>query len=119
MTSADLELPWPPSVNRYWRNVRGRVLISKEGREYRTAVCLRLAGEPFGFGTKRIAVSIHASPPDRRRRDLDNLGKAALDALQYAGIYADDSQIDHLSFWRLAPEPPTGRFRVVITEITP
>lgn len=116
--TADLLLPWPPSMNRYWRNVRGRVLISREGRDYRAAVAQAVAGAAT-FGAKRIAVSVHASPPDRRRRDLDNLGKACLDALQAAGLYADDSQIDQLSFWRLAPEPPTGRFRVVITEITP
>ncbi len=39
-------------------------------------------------------------PPDRRARDLDNLGKALLDALTKAGVYGDDSQIDHLTFAR-------------------
>jgi hypothetical protein len=35
-----LVLPFPPSVNRYWRvSPRGRgVLLSKEGREYRRRV---------------------------------------------------------------------------------
>jgi len=37
-----------------------------------------------------------AFPPDRRRRDLDNLLKSVLDALEHAGLYADDSQIDLL-----------------------
>jgi crossover junction endodeoxyribonuclease RusA len=37
-----------------------------------------------------------AFPPDRRRRDLDNLQKPLLDALQHAGVYEDDSQVDLL-----------------------
>ena len=32
-------------------------------------------------------------PPDRRRRDLDNLQKSLWDAIQYGGGYRDDSQI--------------------------
>jgi len=44
-----LTLPWPPSVNRYWRSVpmgRGRgvrVLISREGRAFRRDAVARLA----------------------------------------------------------------------------
>jgi crossover junction endodeoxyribonuclease RusA len=37
-----------------------------------------------------------AFPPDRRRRDLDNIQKALLDSLEHAGVYADDNQIDLL-----------------------
>jgi len=37
-----------------------------------------------------------AFPPDRRRRDLDNIAKPVLDALEHAGVYLDDSQIDLL-----------------------
>jgi len=37
-----------------------------------------------------------AFPPDRRCRDLDNLQKPVLDALEHAGVYEDDSQIDLL-----------------------
>ena len=37
-----LELPFPPSVNRYWRHVGMgggvRVLLSREGRRYKAAV---------------------------------------------------------------------------------
>ncbi len=35
-------------------------------------------------------------PPDRRRRDLDNVLKALLDSLAHAKVYEDDSQIDVL-----------------------
>ena len=92
-------LPWPPSVNHYWRRVGPRTLISREGREYRRAICGLLAGAggprkpPVGG---RIALAMDAFPPDRRRRDLDNLPKAVQDSLAHAGVYEDDSQIDLL-----------------------
>lgn len=94
-----LTLPWPPSVNRYWRNVRGRTLLSKEGRVYRQTVLSALQTRSQCF-RGRLAVIIDAFPPDRRRRDLDNLLKGPLDALQAAGLYLDDSQIDRLTIER-------------------
>ena len=48
-----------------------------------------------------MTVTLH--PPDRRRRDLDNAMKSLLDALEYGGVYADDSQVDHLEIRRGAP----------------
>lgn len=90
----ELVLPYPPSVNRYWRNVRGRTLLSADGRAYRTEATLaaRMARlEPFG--SVAVVVSITAWMPDARRRDLDNLMKGSLDALAHAGVYDDDSQI--------------------------
>lgn len=49
-----------------------------------------------GFGGARLTVALVAYPPDRRARDLDNILKAALDALQHAQAFDDDSQIDRL-----------------------
>ena len=92
-----LILPYPPTMNTYWRHVGYRTLISREGRTFRRNVCALLGGgrrRPPTSG--RIALALDASPPDRRRRDLDNLQKPVLDALEHAGIYADDSQIDLL-----------------------
>jgi len=93
-----LTLPWPPSVNHYWRHVGARVLISRQGREYRRAVIRDLQLQTFPPSGKhhRLAVNINVFPPDRRRRDLDNLLKSVLDAMEHAGVYADDAQIDQL-----------------------
>ena len=44
-----------------------------------------------------LCVSIDVHPPDRRRRDIDNLQKALLDALAHGGAYHDDSQIARLT----------------------
>lgn len=114
----EIILPWPPSVNRYWRTVRGRMLISREGRAYRLAVVDRIIRHrslriPCAG---RLAVSIVASPPDRRRRDLDNLLKAPLDALAHADVYQDDEQIDSLTIER-GPLVPDGELRVCVQEV--
>ena len=90
-------LPWPPSLNRYYRTWKGRVLIAEDGRKYRKTVGKLAMVNRFGnFGNKRIKVEVEALPPDRRRRDLDNLYKGVLDSLQHAGVYDDDGQIDDL-----------------------
>ncbi len=93
-------LPFPPSINHYWRKWNNRMVISREGREYRAEVCGLLTA-PAGQGgdpprSGRLALCMDAFPPDRRRRDLDNLQKPLLDALQHAGVYEDDSQVDLL-----------------------
>ena len=87
-----LELPFPPSVNHYWRSVRignaTRTLISAAGRNFRQQVTQTVMAERkalrIGSG---VAVSVTLHAPDNRRRDLDNFGgKALLDALTHAGV---------------------------------
>ena len=111
-----LILPLPPSLNRYYRHVGSKVLISKGGRLYRKAVeeIVRCSG--FGSYSGRIRVDMTFHPPDRRRRDLDNTLKASLDALQHAGVYEDDSQIDDLRIVR-GSVVPGGRLTAVIRPI--
>jgi crossover junction endodeoxyribonuclease RusA len=108
-----MTLPYPPSVNHYWRRVGPRTLISREGRTFRKNVCALLGGggprKPPSGG--RIALAMDAFPPDRRRRDLDNIQKPVLDALERAGIYEDDSQID-LLLTRRREVVPSGRLQV-------
>ena len=116
-----MTLPYPPSVNHYWRRVGPRTLISREGRTFRASVCALLA-RGGGNGPRkppsggRIALAMDAFPPDRRRRDLDNLQKPVLDALQHAGVYEDDSQID-LLITRRREVVPEGRLLVDVVDL--
>jgi len=114
--SVTLELPYPPSVNHYWRRVGARTLISREGRRFRERVCARLASRTARPMSGRVAVHVTAHPPDRRRRDLDNAMKALLDALAHGGIYEDDGQIDRLEIER-GERVPGGKVVVRITEM--
>ena len=100
MEALRLTLPWPPSVNHYWRRVGNRTLISKEGRLFRKRVLATLTTQHIEPMTGPLAVRIVAHPPDRRRRDLDNIAKSLLDALEHGGVYEDDSQIDRLAIER-------------------
>ena len=113
-----IDLPWPPSINHYWRRVGPRTLISRDGRAYRIAVgqAWQVAQQKAVSG--RLKVEIWAFPPDRRVRDLDNLLKATLDALQHAGAYEDDAQIDDLHILRGDPAKP-GRLAVYLHPLIP
>ena len=105
-------LPWPPSTNRYWRNVRGRTLISQAGRDYRSRVVQEaIAARPVRF-QGHVRLAIVAWMPDARRRDLDNLLKAPLDALAHAGYYDDDSQVVCLSLTNAGVDRARPRLEV-------
>jgi len=51
----------------------------------------------------RLAIRLYAYPPDRRRRDLDNILKATLDSLTYAEVIEDDSLFDRIYIERRSP----------------
>jgi len=112
----EFELPYPPSINHYYRRVGVRTLISREGRRYRREVVARLAARRGGPLRGRLSVVVHLCPPDRRKRDLDNAMKCLLDSLQHAGVYADDGQIDRLDIRRGAVLPG-GKVFVCIREV--
>jgi len=92
----EVELPYPPSANHYYRRVGPKTIISREGRRYRHKVIAALAGLGVRMMDGPLEVHMDLFPPDRRRRDIDNAQKALLDALQHAGAYRDDSQIKRL-----------------------
>lgn len=90
------ELPYPPTINTYWRRVGNKTLLSSKARDYRRDVLNKLrfrftGTSPIFTGEVEVVITFH--PPDRRKRDLDNLPKGLLDALKYALVYADDSQV--------------------------
>lgn len=116
-----LSLPYPPSVNRYWRSLRsgpmaGRVLVSSEGRAYRDAVARVARAQAIVSASGELAVDVLLVPGDRRRRDVDNPLKALLDALTHAGAWADDSQIRRLVVLRHDPVPGAA---AAVVEIRP
>lgn len=117
-----IALPWPPSVNTYWRSIvingAARVLISKAGRQYREDVGHQVYAQRIARNllTGKLKVEIAACPPDRRARDLDNVLKSLLDSLKHAAVIRDDADIDDLSIKRNAIVKG-GAVVVVISEI--
>lgn len=120
-------LPYPPSVNRIWRGivvrhkgkVVARILLSSDGRAYRQKVITHVAGLnlPALPSGARLALHLHACPPDRRKRDLSNIPKSLEDALTHARVWADDSLIDDLRVTRGSTTRP-GHVLVTITPLT-
>lgn len=88
-------------MNTYWRNFRGNTVLSKAGREYKTAVaeCV-VAQEIPKFGDKRLEVTMWLYPRSKVVTDLDNRLKAVLDGLEEAGVYDCDGNIDILMIQR-------------------
>lgn len=113
---SELTLPWPPSVNTYWRTFQGRMIISEKGRQYRKDVADQVL---IQRGSKNFAgkmrVEIQAFRPDNRRRDLDNLLKAILDGCTHAGVWVDDSNIVDLRiYWA---DTVGGMVKLKVSEI--
>lgn len=101
-----IECPFPPSVNTYWRHNNGRTHISHEGRAYRDSVALLCHIERVKPIDGPLAMSVVIHPPDNRRRDVDNVLKALLDALGSGRAYQDDSQIVKLTIEKREKREP-------------
>ncbi len=104
-----LQLPWPPSINGAKFYVNNRPVTTKKVKDYKKAVAAEVLRNPRAqsLGAVRLEVHIQAFPPDRHKRDLDNIQKVLLDALQASGLFDDDEQIDYLSILR-APRLSEG-----------
>ncbi|MDP1798060.1 MAG: RusA family crossover junction endodeoxyribonuclease [Planctomycetaceae bacterium] len=111
-------LPFPPSVNRYYRSIGYRTLLSREGRAYRVAVCALLAGRVGQPLSGLLEVQLDLFPPDARRRDWDNFQKGIWDSLQHAGVYVDDSQVKRAVI-ELYPPSRQSRAEVAIAPYIP
>ncbi|XZE55948.1 RusA family crossover junction endodeoxyribonuclease [Planctomycetaceae bacterium SH139] len=112
-----LKLPFPPSVNTYWRHVGNRVLVSRKGRQYQATVGSLLNRKNIKAYDGDLIVDIRLIPPDRRRRDVDNSLKALLDAMQFGGAYHDDAQIVRLTVEKHQPDPAEPRAEVVVQHV--
>ncbi|HHX3461811.1 TPA: RusA family crossover junction endodeoxyribonuclease [Legionella pneumophila] len=94
------QLPYPPSINHYYKRTPKGLALSKKGIQYRHDAFYLLHKHRNHCKDKRLAVTINLFPPDKRRRDIDNILKCLLDSMQHAGVYDDDNQIDMLTIIR-------------------
>ena len=116
MADYEFELPWPPSINGYWRTFRNRQIISKRGREYRLSIgnaIPDLIGEAI---EERVSVYIVLNPPTKRKYDVDNFTKAVFDALTAIGFWIDDEQVHKLTIVKGEKSPP-GNVQVKVTKL--
>lgn len=89
-----IELPiMACSVNKYYRSWNGRVLISKDGREFKKEVDLLLNNYEKILGKIKLTLILYFK--DKRKRDLDNYNKVLIDCLKNK-LFEDDDQIYQL-----------------------
>jgi crossover junction endodeoxyribonuclease RusA len=114
-----LTLPFPPSVNTYWRSVGGRVLLSKKGREFKKQVeNERWKWQGLGLPwSGRLSCTIELYRHTKHKYDIDNYVKAILDSLQNAGFIENDEQVDQLTVTRLTGWGNSSFARVYLTQL--
>lgn len=103
-------LPWPPSVNSIYKRTRTGTALSGRAKQYRDAVAWTCYEQHVRrWMDTRLALTITAHAPDRKNRDLDNLLKATLDALEACRVIDDDVHVDRIVIERGDPDPTTKR----------
>lgn len=117
MSQIKITLPYPPSVNHYWGQVGSKKFLGKKGKEFREAVIIAVYNARQGALNGRLHMEVYLYPPDNRKRDVDNILKPLLDALEHASVYENDSQIDKLCVTRMEVAKD-GYCEVTISEIT-
>ena len=96
-------LPYPISANRYFRNFRGRMVISSEARSYKKQVTWTFDALGITPSTSDVSLTVKLHPKlttkgvaSRTLIDLDNALKVVFDALQGV-LYVNDKQVKKLT----------------------
>jgi crossover junction endodeoxyribonuclease RusA len=117
MNEIALALSYPPTSNHNTMVAHGRRIASPKYRAWRQLAEREARGAADGR-TIDSAYEIFyvAQRPDRRRRDVENLPKSISDALQAAGVIADDANCQRSTIeW--ASGPPAGKDALVLVRI--
>ena len=116
--SVTLRLPWPPSMNRIWRAVGGRIVLSAAARAYAVKVTNALPRGHVEPMRGRLTVWLWLSAPKNvATYDIANREKLLADCLTKNRIWLDDEQID---IWVLMRGRPSdeGYVDILIQEHT-
>ena len=104
-----INLPYPPSINNYWIASGHRRFISQRGRDFKNHVaeyCAEWRVPKFGDASMWVEIVLH--PRSKKLMDIDNCIKPILDALQDAGVFDDDCQVQRVSITRGVPKKGGG-----------
>lgn len=116
----ELILPYPPSLNSIWRHGSGKVFLSPQAKRYYNYVYLIYAqakAPKFDVGA-RLELWGTAYPPDKRRRDIDNLPKVVFDSLEATGMFQNDAQIKKMHMFMMEPvDKKKSRIEIRIEKI--
>ncbi len=106
----ELTLPYPPSANRLWVRARKGMRKSDAYSDWLTEAGWEAKRQRPASILGPYKISVTASRPDKRRRDLDNILKPISDLLQSIGVIRDDADCELISArWVTAGEGVTVR----------
>jgi crossover junction endodeoxyribonuclease RusA len=93
------------------------MVLSQKGREFKQSVAEYVIENCVPkLGDAKLKITIIMRPRDKRKTDVDSRIKATLDALECAGVFDDDYQVEHLEVIRGEPIKD-GKIVVTIEEI--
>ena len=105
-----LALPYPPSLNQLYKitcKPFPKKYLSEKGKEYKIKIKEYVALHNLQLKANiPLIVSITITPPDERKRDIDNLFKILFDSLTDAGFWEDDSYVRELHVTYQPPQKP-------------
>lgn len=109
-------LPYPPSANRIWRNVGGKTLKSAEYRQWLSVAIPTIIHQRPEPVAGKYDLTVVATRPDNRGRDLDNLLKPVSDAIVQAGVVHDDQHVQNITIGWSEEGPIKGGAILVVVE---
>lgn len=80
--------------NSYYRKFRNRLIICKEGREYKSKIQKVIEDGEYKKIIGKVSLDLAFEFKDKRKRDLDNLHKCFIDAIKNILIEDDDMIYD-------------------------
>jgi len=129
--SITIELPFPPTVNRYWQVARNRLIKTKRARDYKKIISLELLAEHKSIRewntntsgnrivkdkrTLALSVAVHYPKRSGALTDIDNLLKIMIDCLEGV-LFENDRQFRHIQISREPQTTKAGSVRVTIRE---
>jgi crossover junction endodeoxyribonuclease RusA len=122
-----LSLPWPISINAYWKSrvikVNGTPMastyVTERGKQFQKNV-LAAVIDQLGQHSPlhgRLCVVMRFYQPTARKCDISNHVKTTEDALTKAGVWVDDEQIDEEHLYRRPIDRVNPRVEVDISKI--
>jgi crossover junction endodeoxyribonuclease RusA len=104
----EVNMPYPPSGNHIWKHTRaGKHYLTEEARAFFSKIRFIVSNQGYDIKLdSRLHVVCRICPPDKRKRDLDNVWKVVSDSMTKAGVWVDDCQIDKLELHRLPSNKP-------------
>lgn len=100
LTTCRFILPIPPALNHMGADGFRGGRKTPEYHAFMDAVARTVVEQGSPRIEGRLKVTIEIVPANGRRFDIDGRAKALLDALEDAGVYSNDEQIDHLEIRR-------------------